>query len=132
VLKKVGESSSTNKKLACAAMSFVSSLSPLTLLSMASVAMDKGLGGVCLPLRVGEVYDIDGFRLEVTAKCPTATNLFEVSEIRGHRGRGPSREYLTVYKGYESEPSWQPLDDFMEDGVITNTVLLRYLSVNVF
>ena len=109
------------------------SLSPLTVLSMASVVIEKGMGGVRLPLRVGEAYDIDGVHLEVFAHCPrTPANgvaVYEVLEIRGHRGRGHSREFLTVYKGYESEPSWQPLEDFVEDGVITNSVLLCYLGV---
>jgi hypothetical protein len=119
-------------------------LSPFALLGMAGIVMEEGLSGVCLPLTAGEVYNIDGFRLEVCAapakKDDEVENagcvLYEVSSILGHRwardcyrgARGSRREFLTVYKGYESQPTWQPVWDFEEDGVITNLVLLRYLG----
>jgi hypothetical protein len=54
---------------------------------------------------------------------------FEVSKILAHRWSDElyGYEFLTVYTGYEGEPSWQPLCDFMQYGKVVNTVLKAYI-----
>jgi len=65
--------------------------------------------------------------------------LFEVSQVLGHRWVTGRRgrfakcflELLTQYSGYEDAlPTWQPIEDFMERGVIINIVALHYLREN--
>ena len=101
---------------------------PLLMLGMAGVVIEAGIGGVCLPMTEGEVYEIDGVSLEVLSEALPA-GVYHVSAIIGHRVRRGCSEFLTVYKGYEDAPSWQPLADFVDGGRVTNEVLLCYLSV---
>lgn len=55
---------------------------------------------------------------------------YEVSAILDHRWCVVRRdwEFKTQYTGYEANPSWQPVWDFMYRGEVTNSVLKAYME----
>jgi len=79
--------------------------------------------------RSGYILDFASFPVSSTMSA----GLYEVSRIlghrwaRGHRGKA-LLELLTQYTGYEDVlPTWQPIKDFMDNGVVTNSAAYDYL-----
>ncbi len=63
-------------------------------------------------------------RLKIKRPACTDSTLYELDDVRAHRGKGRRLEFFVAYKGYKGY-SWQPLRDFVfDDGAINELVLL--------
>lgn len=60
--------------------------------------------------------------LESPAVNKKVKEMYIVSSIKGHRGRGKKKEYFIKWKGYsEKDNTWEPLNNLtMISGVIKN------------